>query len=132
MDLSCTQDADAGEGEEDGDGEGEDNLPLPQATPTTTLGPQNGLTQEALESFSMEESLPHSAMDTQTSKGAADEDRLSYVTDENEGENVPLTQEDPPALTLPLVSAHFSGRSWGLLTPVTVQRCWRLAASSSG
>ncbi|KAG8974722.1 hypothetical protein FRC05_006882 [Tulasnella sp. 425] len=50
----------------------------------------------------MEESLPHSAMDTQTSKGAADEDRLSYVTDENEGENVPLTQEDPPALTLPL------------------------------
>lgn len=100
MDLSCTQDADAGEG--DADGDGEHNLPLPQTTQTTTLGQQNGLTQEALESFSMEESLPHSAMDTQTSKGAADEDRLSYVTDENEGEHVPLTQEDPPSLTLPL------------------------------
>lgn len=130
MDLSCTQDADAGEG--DADGDGEHNLPLPQTTQTTTLGQQNGLTQEALESFSMEESLPHSAMDTQTSKGAADEDRLSYVTDENEGEHVPLTQEDPPSLTLPLVSAHFSDCSWGLLTPVAVQRRWRLAASSPG
>ncbi|KIO24675.1 hypothetical protein M407DRAFT_25918 [Tulasnella calospora MUT 4182] len=99
MDVSCTQeDAKVGDGEE--------LLPVtqPETTQATTPGQPNGLTQEALESFSMEESLPRSAMDTQTSGEAAGEeqDRLSYVTDEHGNENVPPTQEDAPAFALPL------------------------------
>ncbi|KAG8893729.1 hypothetical protein FRC01_013388, partial [Tulasnella sp. 417] len=126
MDVSCTQE------EEDAGvvGDAAELAPVtqPESTQATTPGQPNGLTQEALETFSMEESLPRSAMDTQTSGDAAaeEQDRLSYVTDEDGNENVPLTQEDPPAFALPL---FHDGNDWrpalpsdGFMPPAPVMK----------
>ncbi|KAG9019107.1 hypothetical protein FRB90_006421 [Tulasnella sp. 427] len=101
MDLSNTQDESVGEGERIASGT--------QPTRPTVLDLQKGLTREALGSFSMEESLPRSAMDTQTSEDVAgdDRDRLSYVTEDDEkGSALPA----PPALGgAPSFSDHPSG-----------------------
>ncbi|KAG9039846.1 hypothetical protein FS837_000909 [Tulasnella sp. UAMH 9824] len=111
MDVSCTQPEDAEVGV------GDELVPVtqPDTTQATTSAQQNGLTQEALESFSMEESLPRSAMETQTSGDpAAEQDRLSYVTDEDGHENVPSAQEDPPVFGLPLFN---DGIDWQPAVP---------------